>query len=410
MKTKLFSILAVLFCAAVFTGCDKKDAEDDQVQEITLNKSFDLAINSERTVVAKITPETASDKSIKWTSSDDLIAAVDGKGVVMGVALGKVTITATAVNGVKGTCEVTVVEHQIFLEALQFNEDTIVIDMAQTKTYDFSKDIQLLPENANANTTIAWSVNLYSGSVDIDKSTGIATMITSTGGMYAEIVAVAGSITDTCRVEIIDLSTPSIGDFYYSDHTFSTKLNTAKTCIGVVFCPKMTPTQGEILEKSLVVGFDITKDLVWSPNATKTNANDRFYGWRNVEKLKAIDNTLANYPAAKWCNDKQGDWYLPAEEEWSQLFSERVKVNAAFQTLIDAGVKGIVKIGGTEGEAKDALSYWTSTEGYNPKDESHFEKEAMFFRLPMFGAWYTDKTKTDGGDLKVICVRAIMAF
>lgn len=57
---------------------------------------------------ATVSPSDASDKSITWTSSDEAIATVNAEGVVTGVELGEVKIIATAHNGVKAECLVSV--------------------------------------------------------------------------------------------------------------------------------------------------------------------------------------------------------------------------------------------------------------------------------------------------------------
>ncbi|MGK3936782.1 Ig-like domain-containing protein, partial [Enterococcus faecium] len=54
-------------------------------------------------------PETATDKSVKFTSSDEIIATVTPvQGKVTAIKVGATTVTATTVNGKTATCEVTV--------------------------------------------------------------------------------------------------------------------------------------------------------------------------------------------------------------------------------------------------------------------------------------------------------------
>ena len=61
-----------------------------------------------------VVPEDAS-KTLKWTSDHPEIASVNKEtGVVKGVATGTAIITATTPNGLKKTCEVTVVEGDPF--------------------------------------------------------------------------------------------------------------------------------------------------------------------------------------------------------------------------------------------------------------------------------------------------------
>ncbi len=58
-------------------------------------------------LTATVTPDTAADKTVTWTSDNTQVATVS-KGIVTGVAAGSATITAETVNGLKATCKVTV--------------------------------------------------------------------------------------------------------------------------------------------------------------------------------------------------------------------------------------------------------------------------------------------------------------
>ena len=60
------------------------------------------------TLTASVLPEDASDKSLKWESSNSSVATVNENGIVLAVAPGNATISAKSSNNVKGECQVTV--------------------------------------------------------------------------------------------------------------------------------------------------------------------------------------------------------------------------------------------------------------------------------------------------------------
>ena len=68
------------------------------------------------TLHCTLAPENAVDTISSWSSSEEDIATVED-GIVTAVAVGSTTITATASNGVSGTCTINVVE-ETYKEAL----------------------------------------------------------------------------------------------------------------------------------------------------------------------------------------------------------------------------------------------------------------------------------------------------
>lgn len=74
-----------------------------------------------------ITPHNTTDKSIKWTSSNEEIASVDENGKVMGKSIGIVTITAITTNQKSSEIKITVKE----AEKQQVNEITTVANVVK---------------------------------------------------------------------------------------------------------------------------------------------------------------------------------------------------------------------------------------------------------------------------------------
>ncbi|MEE1287852.1 MAG: Ig-like domain-containing protein, partial [Bacteroidaceae bacterium] len=82
------------------------------VEGITFDKAqYEVEEGTTVEILATITPDNASTKTLKWTSSNEAVAMVED-GVVRGVSVGKATITATAMDasGVVCQAEVTVTQ------------------------------------------------------------------------------------------------------------------------------------------------------------------------------------------------------------------------------------------------------------------------------------------------------------
>ena len=92
--------------------------EDDDIlaEDIALSPtSLTLEEGDTATITADVTPDTATYKTVAWSSSDESVATVDSDGKVTAVSEGECDITATITNGsdytdddVVKTCKVTV--------------------------------------------------------------------------------------------------------------------------------------------------------------------------------------------------------------------------------------------------------------------------------------------------------------
>ena len=80
------------------------------VTGVSLDKSSAaVGVGGTEQLTATITPDSATDKSITWSSSDPAVATVNSTGLVKGVAAGSATITVTTVDGgLTADCEVEV--------------------------------------------------------------------------------------------------------------------------------------------------------------------------------------------------------------------------------------------------------------------------------------------------------------
>ena len=82
---------------------------------------------------AAITPADAADKTVTWESSDAAVASVS-EGRVTAVKEGTATITASAANGVKAECQVTVRNNLIAVTGVALNQTELSLKAGQTAT------------------------------------------------------------------------------------------------------------------------------------------------------------------------------------------------------------------------------------------------------------------------------------
>ena len=98
----------------------KVTAAEVAVESVTLDQSsLELIAGKEATLTATVKPESATDKTVTWTSDKPEIAAVEG-GTVTAKAEGTATITVTTVDGGKtATCKVTVTPKTVPVSSIQ---------------------------------------------------------------------------------------------------------------------------------------------------------------------------------------------------------------------------------------------------------------------------------------------------
>ena len=112
MKNKFFALFTILLSISLITtySCKKEKVKSVSVTEVRLNKTSTTLIEGEtETLVATVTPENATDKSVVWESGNESAATVSQEGLVTAVGEGKAAITVkTNDGGFSASCEVTV--------------------------------------------------------------------------------------------------------------------------------------------------------------------------------------------------------------------------------------------------------------------------------------------------------------
>lgn len=159
--------LAKADCDAIveYYGLEKKDPT--RVSVVSLDKTNVSLLKGEKTkLIATITPSTAKNKNIKWTSSNEKVATVTNNGEITAIGAGTATITATTEDRLK-TVKATVKVEEVKI-ALDKKETNLIVGNKTKLEYTIS------PEKVK-NKEVTWkSSNIEIATVDKD---GVITAI-----------------------------------------------------------------------------------------------------------------------------------------------------------------------------------------------------------------------------------------
>ncbi|MBR4343144.1 MAG: Ig-like domain-containing protein [Lachnospiraceae bacterium] len=83
----------------------------EKVTTITVNESVEIGVGKKLKLTAVVSGETATNKNVKWASSNKKVVKVSKKGVILGVKAGtaRIRVKATDGSGVYADCEVKVI-------------------------------------------------------------------------------------------------------------------------------------------------------------------------------------------------------------------------------------------------------------------------------------------------------------
>lgn len=341
-------------CGGKSAFCTVTVAATD-VESVTITPaSVELIKGETATLTAEVLPEDVEDKTVTWESLDESIATVDQTGKVTAVKPGKTKIMATCSS--KGaTCDVTVSGKPV---------ESVTVDPAQASLKSGEQKqltATVLPEDAE-DKTVTWESS--DESIATVDETGL---VTAVAAGTATITAKSGEQQGTCELTV--LNRPALGDFYYSDGTWSTELDKNKTPIGIVFYAADPSIQDATLRKDhpecmngLVVSLDGEKATAWQPNfetyngyvdswvqantgyetitvGTGDDKSDRLnhiVGYNNTKAIEAFNSAPENvtwpveavtgieeYREKVPAPETTSDWYVPSPKELSLLCTEQ---------------------------------------------------------------------------------------
>jgi uncharacterized protein YjdB len=205
MKTwnRAFAVFAAIVVSGfVFNGCNDGNeiTTDGGATGVTLNRTeLGLEIGEDYILTATVLPANAADKTVTWSSSRTVIATVDNNGKVIARSLGTVMITATAKNGKKASCFVTVGDVAVTGVSLQ---PALAMEVGET----FTLEPVVQPANA-ASKNVNWSSD--DDEIATVNANGTVTALAE-GISVITVTTRSGTFTDFCTVTVGNVTVKSV--------------------------------------------------------------------------------------------------------------------------------------------------------------------------------------------------------
>lgn len=322
----------IVSCGAIYDQCEViVKPKSNAVEKVTLDQT-EVTIMTGQSITLNATVEPADvEYALSWVSDKPEVATVDN-GQVTGVTVGTANIIVTA--GLKrDTCTVTV-EDAVKSVTLDIHEKTIKVG----ETFTLSADVETI--DAEAEYELTWTSSDPSIAYVEDG------VVSGYGEGTADIIVTAGTRTDICKVTVEpSLQNAKVGDYFYSDGTWSTELDPEKTVIGLVFYTGNIAAQDPTLAGNHP---QCTNGLVVSLNYIQTTWQDMFVdvnswitentsyeditdvnkanGYNNTKAMEEYNNSDPDYPVnavqkvvdyrtAVPAPENTTSWYLPSIKE-----------------------------------------------------------------------------------------------
>lgn len=141
----------------------------------------------------------------------------------------------------------------------------------------------------------------------------------------------------------------------------------------VVYVDPIDSTSGRIME----LGYE--EELKWCDLCSRVGCLSKTDGPGNTAIIRADKYYKENYPAMIHCDELGRDWYLPAIEEWQDVYNkwngsssktENAGARAAFDAILAAA--GAQPFNPNSEQTENGQSYWSSTESETTNANAYY--------------------------------------
>ena len=330
-----------------------------QVSGIALPDA-NIVVGATVALTATVTPASAANREVTWSSSNPGVATVSNAGIVTGLASGTATITATAKDGsgVSGSCTVTV--RGIDVSSVVLDKTGLSMEEGETAIL-----VDTVEPDSATDTSVTWStsdesvVNVDAAGKVTAVSAGTATVTVTTNNRNKTAIC---SVRVWAKHEWVDLGLPS-------------HLKWAKYNIGAA-----TPEEygnyyswGEVTPKN----YYVWTTYIWCKgdylHLTKYNQQGS-YGIVDNRKALEPDDDAAR---VNW----GGSWRMPTSAEFDELFKYCTRT-----WTTQNGVEGELLTSNSNGKSIffPAVGYREGAFVYNKNSEGYYWSTTLNTNAPSF--------------------------
>ena len=275
-----------------------------KVTKVELNKtSLTLDVGNSDTLIAAITPDNATDKSVTWESSAPGVATVDTSGKVTAVAPGTATITATTEDGSKtATCVVTVTAATVPVTGVTLSQTQASLYYNRTPN-TLTLTATVAPDNAT-NQAVTWT----SSNPSVAKvENGVVTALARGTAVITATAADGRGASASCTVTVSSYLPPANPNYRITvEATQGGTVTADPTAAKAGTTVTLTP----VPDRGYQVGSVAVTDRFGEPVAVTEQA-DGTYTFTMPNGQVTVTVTFAEAPLP-FHDVTEGDWFYDA--------------------------------------------------------------------------------------------------
>ena len=301
---------------------------DIPVADISLDRhELNMLTGGTDTLVATVSPDNATDKSVSWASSDPGVVSVDQEGNLSALKPGNATITATAANGLSDSCSVTVADPDIPVADISLDRHELNMLTGGTDTLVAT----VSPDNAT-DKSVSWASS-DPGVVSVDQEGNLSALKPGNATITA---TAANGLSDSCSVTVADPDIP-VADISLDRHELNLLTGGTDTLIATI-----TPD-------------DATEEILW------TSSDESIVTVDQNGNLKAVAPGKATVTAGTASGISDSCLITVTDPELSDVPVESVAVDPD-KTTVKVGECKQLNVTISPENASDQTVTWTSSD------------------------------------------------